>query len=105
MEDTSVSILKTIWSKQRDGQWGIQEMKGLTLAPKEGEEGDYFAFKCDLELMTSTPTGLSPSGLFRTFGSTDHLVKQSIVPIVAWFMVNLLCELLEQDFSLAVLVI
>jgi len=84
MEDTRVAILKTIWSKRRDGQWGIQGIKGLSLAPKEGQEGDYFAFKGELELMTSTPVGLSPSELFRSFGSTDFLVKQSIVPIVAW---------------------
>jgi len=84
MENTSVAILKAIWSKRRDGQWGIHDIKSLTLTPKEGQEGDYFAFKGELELMTSTPAGLSLGELLRSFGSTDFLVKQSIVPIVAW---------------------
>lgn len=87
MGDKSVAILKTIWSKNRDGQWGIRGMKSLTLTPKEGHDGDYFAFTRDTGepvLMTSTPTGFSANELFRSFGSTDFLMKQSIVPIVAW---------------------
>lgn len=84
MEDTNISILKSIWSRRRDGQWGIHDLKGLPLKPREGQEKDYFAFKGEVKLMTSTPSGLSPSELFRSVGSTDFLVKQSIVPIVAW---------------------
>lgn len=87
MGDKSVAILKTIWSKKRDGRWGIRGMNSLTLTPKEGHDGDYFAFTGDTGepvLMTSTPTGFSPGELFRSFGSTNFLMKQSIVPIVAW---------------------
>jgi hypothetical protein len=84
MGNTDVAILKTIWSKQRDGRWGIQGIKSLTLTPKEGQESDYFSFNGELELMTHTPSGLSPQELFRSFGTTDFLLKQSIVPVVAW---------------------
>ena len=84
MEPTDVAILKSIWAKQRDGRWGVEGLKGLTLKPKDGQEPDYFVFKGEVELMTSTPTGLSPQELFRAFGTTDFLVKQSIVPVVAW---------------------
>ncbi|MHB8534214.1 MAG: trypsin-like peptidase domain-containing protein [Sulfuricaulis sp.] len=84
MKDTGVSILKTIWSKQPDGRWGIQGMKGLTFLPKKGQDKSYFAFEGELELMTSNPSGFSMHELFRSFGTTDFLVKQSIVPVVAW---------------------
>jgi len=56
-------------------------MKGITLKPKAGFESDYFAFESSLELMTPTPPH---ADLFSAFGSTDFLVKQSIVPVVAW---------------------
>ncbi len=84
MEDTSISILKTIWSLQSDGRWGIQGIKGLSLRPKLGAQDDYFAMEGELDLLTNNPSGLSINELMRTFGTTDFLVKQSIVPIVAW---------------------
>jgi hypothetical protein len=84
MEGSDVAVLKTIWSKRADGIWAIHDIKGLTLKPKDGHDPCYFAFEGDLELMTSTPSGLSTWELFRAFGTTDFLVKQSIVPVVAW---------------------
>lgn len=76
-----IGILKSLWARRSDGRWAIHDMKGITFKPKAGFESDYFAFESSLELMTSTP----PHGdLFSAFGSTDFLVKQSIVPVVAW---------------------
>jgi hypothetical protein len=81
---SDVAVLKTIWSKRADGIWAIHNIKGLTLKPKDGHDPRYFAFEGDLEIMTSTPSGLSTRELFRAFGTTDFLVKQSILPVVAW---------------------
>jgi hypothetical protein len=83
MEGKSAAILKTIWGKRQDGKWAIRDLKSLTLNPKEGQEGDYFAIKRDVELMTLSPSGMSTAEVFRSFGTTDFLMKQSIVPIAA----------------------
>jgi hypothetical protein len=83
MGDNDVAILKTIWFRRQDRRWCIQDIKGLKLTPKNGHDKNYFAFDNELHLMTQTPGILSPSELSRSFGTTDFLVKQSIVPIVA----------------------
>jgi hypothetical protein len=84
MSGTSgISILKPLWSRLPDGRWSICGVKGIQLKPKKGFSPDFFAFESDLELMTPTP----PKNLgdfFASFGSTDHLLKQSILPVVAW---------------------
>ena len=61
MKASDVAVLKTIWSKRADGTWAIHDLKGLTLKPKDGHDPCYFAFEGDMDLMTSTPSGLSRS--------------------------------------------
>jgi hypothetical protein len=75
--------MKTLWTRRADGRWAIHDAKGITLKPKAGFEPDYFVFNSDMELMTSSPPK-NLSDLFASFGSTDFLMKQSIVPVVAW---------------------
>lgn len=78
-----LSILKPLWTRRLDGAWAIHGMKGIDLKPKAGFEPDYFAFESDLELMTNSPPK-NLGDLFSSFGTTDFLLKESIVPVVAW---------------------
>jgi hypothetical protein len=80
---SEIGILKSLWSRGKDGRWGISDLKGITLKPKEGFDSDFFAFESNMELMTSRPSG-NIHDVFASFGPTDFLMKQSIVPIVAW---------------------
>jgi hypothetical protein len=81
--DFDLAIHKPLWSRRPDGHWAIHDVKGIRLMPKMGCSPDFFAFESDMELMTTTPpTNLHD--LFASFGSTDFLVKQSILPVVAW---------------------
>ncbi len=76
-------ILKPLWSRRPDGRWAVYALKGINLKPKKRFSSDFFPFESDLELMTSTPPK-NPRDLFASFGSTEFLLKQSIVPVVAW---------------------
>ena len=76
-----VSILKTLWGRDPDGGWGMRGAKGLTLKPRAGFDASFFKFESRLELLTQTP---GPNELFSAFGPTDFLLKQSILPVVAW---------------------
>ncbi|TYT27416.1 hypothetical protein FZO89_00955 [Luteimonas viscosa] len=51
---------------------------------KPGSEDDYFAIDPRFELMTSRPRGGSFLGLLQSFGHTDLLLQQSILPVVAF---------------------
>jgi hypothetical protein len=80
---TDISVHKTLWSRDDNGRWAIHGLKGITLKPRPGFKADYFPFESDVELMTSSP----PKNLgdfFSSFGSTTYLMKQSILPVVAW---------------------
>ena len=79
-----VAILKSLWRKNQDGGWHIHGIKGLTLKPRAGFGSDFFSYESQMELMTSSPTTNSVHELFTSFGSTDFLMKQSILPVVAW---------------------
>ncbi len=79
-----VGILKSLWRKDRDGRWSIHDAKGLTLKPRAGFDSDFFQYESQVELMTSHPAGNSLSDLLSSFGPTDFLMKQSILPVVAW---------------------
>jgi len=81
--DFDLAILKPLWSRLPDGRWALHDMKGIRLKPKTGCSLDFFAFESDMELMTSTPPK-NLHDMFASFGSTDFLVKQSILPVVAW---------------------
>jgi hypothetical protein len=78
-----IEILKSLWSRQPTGRWGVTDLKGLSLKPKPGFEGDYFTFESSMELMTSTPRA-NLHEMFASFGPTDFLMKQSVVHVVAW---------------------
>jgi hypothetical protein len=79
----NVSIFKTLWVKGPDGRWMINGMKGLDLKPREGFNPAFFPFQSQMELLTEHPRG-SVHDIFSSFGPTDFLLKQSIVPVVAF---------------------
>lgn len=82
MED--IGILKTIWRQNEAKVWVGHDLKALYLKPREGFGEDYFKIKNDdLSLLTQSP-GPVFGNLFTTFGTTEFLVRQSIVPVVAW---------------------
>lgn len=78
-----IGILKSIWKKNEAGAWASYDLKGIDLKPQEGFSRDYFKIKNEVSLMTQRP-GPIMSNFFATFGTTEFLVRQSIVPIVAW---------------------
>lgn len=78
-----IGILKTIWRQNEAGAWLSHDLKALNLKPREGFGNDYFKIKNEFELLTQTP-GPVFDNLFSTFGTTEFLVRQSIVPVVAW---------------------
>jgi hypothetical protein len=53
------------------------------LKPREGFEADYFKIEDEMVLLTQQP-GPVMRDFFTTFGMTEFLIRQSIVPIVAW---------------------
>ena len=83
-EKSDVEILKTLWRRGRDGNWEISGVKGLKLKPKAGYETDFFAIDPTFELMTRSPRGQSFQSLLQSFGHTDFLLQQSIVPVIAF---------------------
>ena len=85
MPEQQIGVLKSLWSRGPDGRWRITDLKGLDLTPRPGCHADYFTFESDLELMTTTPSS-NLAEMFASFGSTDFLLKQSIVPVVVWGM-------------------
>jgi hypothetical protein len=84
-----ISILKSLWRKNASGAYVIHGIKGIDLNPREGFEADYFKIKDEMVLLTETP-GAIFENIFSTFGFTEFLVRQSIVPIVAWNAINIL---------------
>jgi hypothetical protein len=84
MEDsTEIGVLKPLWTRLPDGRWGIHGLKGIQLKPKAGHDADFFAFDSKMEMLTTTPP-TNQGDMFASFGPTDFLMKQSIVPVVAW---------------------
>lgn len=82
--EEQLGILKSIWTKNTSGQWIIQSMKGIDLNPQKGFGQNYFKIENDIELLTQNPGQLQGLDIFSSFGTTDFLLKQSIVPIVAY---------------------
>jgi len=78
-----IGILKSLWARQPDGRWGVTDIKGIYLKPKPGFDTSYFAFESEMELMTTTPSR-NFHEMSASFGTTDFLMKQSVVPVVAW---------------------
>lgn len=75
-----IGILKSIWRKSNAGIWTVHDIKGIDLKPRNGFERDYFKIDNDIVLLTEQPG----DNLFASFGTTEFLLRQSIVPIVAW---------------------
>lgn len=82
--DAEVAILKTLWGRRPDGAWSIDGIKSLTLKPEAGFAQDFFRFEGQMELMTSSPGGKSFHEVLASFGTTDFLLKQSILPVLGW---------------------
>lgn len=78
----NIEILKTIWKKTNSGTWEIHGLKGIKLKPRHGYAPDYFKIKDEMNLMTQTPGQVD--NFFTSFGTTEFLLRQSIVPVVAW---------------------
>lgn len=79
----AIGILKSIWRRDQAGKWIIHDMQGIDLKPREGFTKDYFKIKDEMVLLTQHP-GHVIDNLFASFGMTEFVVRQSIVPIVAW---------------------
>lgn len=78
-----IGILKSMWKKNEAGKWVIHDMHGVDLKPRDGFAADYFKIKDEMVLLTQRP-GPVFNNLFASFGMTEFLVRQSIVPVVAW---------------------
>lgn len=78
-----LAILKSLWARREDGIWTITDLKGLTLQSASGHDERYFLLGGELELMTNSPNGMF-ADVLSLFGTTDYLMQQSIVPVVAW---------------------
>jgi Trypsin-like peptidase domain len=86
MSDTTknaIRILKSIWNKNTAGVWIVHDMQEIDLKPRKGFDAGYFKIENNIDLMTQRP-GPILQNLFATFGTTEFLVRQSIVPVVAW---------------------
>jgi len=81
LDNQAVGLLKTLWARQSDGKWGIHDLRGLTLKPKDKDDNDFFAFEDQIELLTNHPTA-NIDEMFSAFGTTSFLIKQSITPVV-----------------------
>jgi hypothetical protein len=83
IQQDAIGILKSIWRKSAAGVWTTHDLKGINLKPRDGFSKVYFRIENEMNLMTQSP-GPIMSNLFATFGTTEFLVRQSIVPVVAW---------------------
>jgi len=83
LANSAKGILKPLWTRRSDGRWGIHGLKGIMFEPKPGFEADYFAFDSKMELLTNAPPK-NIHDMFASFGPTDFIMKQSILPVVAW---------------------
>jgi hypothetical protein len=83
MPKDQIGILQSIWRKNEAGVWAGHDLKGIDLKPREGFLDDYFKIKHEVILMTQS-SGPIMNNFFATFGTTEFLVRQSIVPVVAW---------------------
>ncbi len=78
-----ISVLKTLWNRAEDGRWAISDVKGLELSSASGTDDRYFILSGNVQLMTDTPN-CSIEDAMTTFGPSDFLMQQSVVPVVAW---------------------
>jgi Trypsin-like peptidase domain len=79
----SIAILKSIWNQDSAGVWSVHDVQTIDLKPRKGYGADYFKIENEVNLLTQRP-GAIIQNLFASFGTTEFLVRQSIVPVVAW---------------------
>ncbi len=78
-----ISILKSLWSRRADGQWQINDLKGLEMSSGNAEEERFFVLRGEVQLMTKSPNA-GMEEILTMFGPTEFLMQQSIVPVVSW---------------------
>ena len=78
-----ISVLKSIWSRRADGQWGISELKALDLTSESELDNRFFVLRGDIQLMTNSPN-CSLIDAMSLVGPPELLMQQSVVPVVAW---------------------
>lgn len=79
----NIGILKSIWKKNKADIWCVHDLQSIDLKPRVGFGKDYFKIENEINLLTQSP-GQVFEDFFSTFGTTEFLVRQSIVPVVAW---------------------
>ncbi|MDQ8699242.1 trypsin-like peptidase domain-containing protein [Hyphomicrobium sp. LHD-15] len=77
-----ISILKTMWSREK-GTWAISGMRALELHPKANCDPDYFSIESRIELLSQGQFN-NLEQVMASVGPTEFLLRQSIVPVVAW---------------------
>jgi hypothetical protein len=82
-EKSHIAILKSMWRKDDAGKWVIHDMKGIDLKPREGFSRDYYRVKDEFVLLTQAP-GPVMNNIFSSFGWTEFILRQSVVPVIAW---------------------
>lgn len=76
-------ILKSIWLQDSAGKWSMHGMQGIDLKPRQDYDPSYFKIDSDLKMLSGRPGPLT-SNMFASFGTTEFLISQSIVPVVSW---------------------
>jgi hypothetical protein len=79
----TIAIFKSIWKQDAAGVWSVHDAQGIDLKPRKGYAADYFRIENDIKLLTHRP-GAIFKDFFASFGTTEFLIRQSVVPIVAW---------------------
>jgi hypothetical protein len=79
----SVGVLKTIWRRDDAGKWCVHGAHPIDLKPRKGDDANCFRLDNTFNIMTDRP-GPIFKDLFATFGSAEFLLRQSVVPVVAW---------------------
>jgi len=82
-QSSGVGILKSLWAKTHEGKWEITDLHGVEVSPNAGCEPDYFTIANRMEMMSKNPNGRTMEEIAQTIGSTNLILKQSIVPVVA----------------------
>lgn len=83
-EREGVSILKSTWTKTPSDKWEMSDIHSIDLKPRKGSPENYYKVENEFKLLTSAPGNTISGEFFTAFGTTNFLVGQSIVPVVAW---------------------
>lgn len=94
------SILKSIWRQDNAGRWNTHDLQELVLKPRKDFGKDYFKIEDEMNLLTQRP-GPVFSNLFASFGTTEYLLRQSIVPVVAWNKGDTECRSIGTGFFIS----